>query len=165
MKVNTIMRKAVKSCHPDTDLAAAAMLMWEGDCGVIPVVDADNKLVGVVTDRDICMAVATKHRVASAIRIQELLERQVFAVRRDVDVGKALQLMQEKQVRRLPVTDAKGHLLGIISINDIMLAATDRKQRDSISLKEAVKTIQSICVHRGAEPAPVRRKPKIVAVS
>ncbi|RMF85681.1 MAG: CBS domain-containing protein, partial [Nitrospinota bacterium] len=73
MHVKEVMTSAVRSCRPETDLAAAAMLMWDGDCGVLPVIDQANKVLGVITDRDICMAVATKHRPASATTVGEVL--------------------------------------------------------------------------------------------
>jgi len=67
MKVKDFMNSPVQCCGPDTNLAAAAGMMWDSDCGILPVVDREGKVIGLITDRDICMAVATKHRLASDI--------------------------------------------------------------------------------------------------
>ncbi len=69
MKVKDVMTSPVLFCAPETNLAAAAMIMWESDCGALPVVSHETKVVGMITDRDICMAAATKHRLASDIAV------------------------------------------------------------------------------------------------
>ncbi len=67
MKVQSIMTRDVEACTAETNLADAAMIMWRNDCGVVPVVEEpDRRVIGLITDRDICMAVATKDRRASA---------------------------------------------------------------------------------------------------
>ena len=71
MKIQNIMTTNVASCSPDTNLAAAAGLLWDYDCGSLPVVDRERKVVGVITDRDLCMAAATKNRLASEITVRE----------------------------------------------------------------------------------------------
>src|SRR5262245_35747142 len=90
MKVKDVMTRGIETCTQDTDLAAAAMTMWRRDCGVVPVADAQGKLVGVITDRDICMAVATKHRPAEQVHVRELITGTLHAVRPEDDVKAAL---------------------------------------------------------------------------
>jgi CBS domain-containing protein len=78
MKVRDLMTTDVKSCSSDTNLAAAASRMWEGDCGALPVVDDDGKFIGMITDRDICMAVATRPRLASDILVGEVTSGAIY---------------------------------------------------------------------------------------
>ncbi|MGH9945089.1 MAG: CBS domain-containing protein, partial [Pyrinomonadaceae bacterium] len=119
MKVSDIMTGDVRACRPENNLAEAARVMWERDCGSVPVVDTSNRVVGMVTDRDICMAVATQNRLASEIRAGEIGLRQVITCSPEADVAAALALMQREQVRRLPVVDAQGALVGILSLHDV----------------------------------------------
>jgi CBS domain-containing protein len=140
----------VKSCGPDTNLAAAAMIMWENDCGTIPVVDDAGKVIGMITDRDICMAAATKDREASRIAVGEVITGNVFSCRPEDDLSDALKTMQNERVRRLPVVNGEGELCGILSVNDILLRAevAGGKKTSALSYPEAVDTLKSICEHR-----------------
>ena len=148
MKVQDIMTKQVASCTPDTNLSAAAMLMWNSDCGVIPVVSAEAKTTGVITDRDICMAVATKHRKAEEITVGEVMTGQLQCCSPKDTVKTALELMRTHKIRRLPVVDAEGKLQGVLSINDVVLVATDVKGKDAPSYEEIARTFKSICEHQ-----------------
>ena len=78
MIVKEIMNPEVTTCGPDTTLESAAMLMWNGDCGTVAVVGDDGKAVGIITDRDICMAVAFQHKLASEIKVRETMSRRLF---------------------------------------------------------------------------------------
>lgn len=148
MKVQDIMTRQVASCSPDTNLAAAAMLMWNNDCGVIPVVSADQKTIGVITDRDICMAVATKHRKAEEITIGEVTTGQLHACSPEDNIKTALDLMKTSRIRRLPVVDAEGKLQGILSMNDVVLVATETKGKNAPSCEDVTKTFKAICGHQ-----------------
>ena len=110
MKVQELMTADVKSCSPDTSLAAAAGRMWEGDCGALPVIDGAGKFIGMITDRDICMAVATKHRLAAEILVSEVSSGAVYVCQSNDEVQFALKTMRKEQVRRLPVVNAEGIL-------------------------------------------------------
>jgi CBS domain-containing protein len=148
MRVDNVMTRDVQACHPETNLSAAAMQMWEGDCGVLPVVTTTGEVVGVITDRDICMAAATKHRDAAAIRVKEVISGQVYACSPDADIHTALNLMRQKQVRRLPIVNGEdGKLVGILSIDDIALKAGG-SFTDDLSAKDLEKTLRAICAHR-----------------
>jgi len=121
MKVKELMTSDVKSCGPDTNLATAAKIMWEEDCGAIPVTDERGKVIGVITDRDICIAAATRARTEGDIPVQDVISKSVFACSPGDDVRSALETMKTRQVRRLPVIDQNGRLAGILSIHDIAL--------------------------------------------
>lgn len=148
MKVKDIMSRNVRSCGPEANLATAATLMWEGDCGVIPVLEDGRRVKGVITDRDICIAVATRHRRADEIGVGELVSGQVFACGPEDELRSALETMKEHKVRRMPVVGKEGELLGMLSLNDIVLEAKEGKGRKSIGQEEVLDALKSICEHR-----------------
>ncbi len=156
MKIQAIMNQAVKSCNPETNLAAAAMIMWDNDCGFIPIVSSDQKVLGVITDRDICMAVATKHRRAEEITVGEVglsQEHPIFSCQPDDDVRMALETMSRQRIRRLPVVNKEGVLIGVLSMNDIVLNAHELflpkgKKTATSSYEDIISTYRSLCEHR-----------------
>ena len=148
MKVKELMTPAPRTCTSDTTLAAAAHLMWEGDCGILPVVD-DGELVGVVTDRDMYIALATRNARAAEVRVGAVASRKIATCGLDDQIETALATMRRARVRRLPVVGADGSLLGMLSINDILLAAGANKP---VRNEDVVNTLQAICGH----PEPVR---------
>ena len=160
MKVQEIMTRDVESCTPDTNLATAAMMMWRCDCGVIPVRDGEGTVKGLITDRDICMAVATQHRLADQIRVGDVMTGQVHAVRPSDDVEVAGQRMRSERIRRLPVVSDDGQLAGVISINDLVLNAdsSSRGRRDRISTEDVMSVLRAISGHRQGHDAPGRRE-------
>ena len=163
MKVQDVMTYEVQSCRPETNLADAAMQMWRGDFGILPVVADGRKVVGMITDRDICMATATKHRAAANIRVKDVMSGKVHGCSPDTDIREALKIMREKQVRRLPIIDAyDGKLAGILSMNDIALKAQD-SHRAELSARDVENTLKAICAHRKvgqARQQPLQREQK-----
>lgn len=148
MKVKDIMTTDVKTCTPDTTVAEATHLMWDGDCGFLPVVD-DGELVGVVTDRDLYIALGTKNERASVLKVGAVATTKLATCVAEDDVNAALATMKQARVRRLPVVGYGESVLGILSVNDIILAAgTDR----GVSNKAVLETLQAICAHH--HPAP-----------
>lgn len=148
MKVKDIMTGEPRTCSPTINLAAAAALMLDSDCGILPVVD-DGKLVGVVTDRDMYIALATRNKLASELTVREVVQSPVYTCGPDEDVQAALETMKEHCVRRLPVEGFGGTIMGIVSMNDIVLASGPRKPvRDA----EVVSTLQAICSHHHPSP-------------
>jgi CBS domain-containing protein len=148
MKIKDIMSTEPRTSSPDTSLAAAAAVMLDGDCGILPVVE-DDKLVGVVTDRDMFIALATRNVCASQITVGEVMQGPVCTCGPDDDVMAALETMRKHCLRRLPVEGFGGTIIGIVSINDIVLISGARKAvRDG----DVVSTLQAICAHR--HPAP-----------
>lgn len=133
LSVRQIMSEAVASCGPDEPLNAAARHMWEHDCGVVPVL-ANGALVGIITDRDICMAAYTQGRPLDSIAIKDVMARHVHACSPDDTLARAASLMADAQVRRLPVVDGQHHLLGIVSLADIARSAPVLGQREAAEL-------------------------------
>jgi CBS domain-containing protein len=148
MKVRELMTADPKTCTPDTTIAAAANLMWEGDCGILPVVD-DGELVGVVTDRDMYIALATQNARASHLRVGAVASKLIVTCAPEDDVHHAMAAMKKARVRRLPVVGFGNTVLGILSINDILLAAGDNTD---IRNAEVVETLQAICGHHHPVP-------------
>jgi CBS domain-containing protein len=147
MKVKDVMTPNVKTIWLTESLADAAQLMWENDCGVLPIIK-ETKVVGLITDRDVCMGSAMKGRNPSAISVEEVMTGQVYAVSPEDNIDQALQLMQQHQIRRLPVINPEGELEGIVSMNDVVLhAKAPDAAGDSIGYVDVVKTYQAICQH------------------
>lgn len=119
MKVKDVMVADVATCSTSDDLARAAQLMWEHDCGVVPVVEADDYLIGMFTDRDACMAAYTQGRPLNAIRVGDVMSRAVVSVHAEEDIGMALAALRDQRVRRVPVVNDLGRLVGIISLADL----------------------------------------------
>jgi CBS domain-containing protein len=147
MKVKELMTVDPTAIWITESLASAAKSMWENDCGILPIVK-DRKVVGVITDRDICMATAIRNRPESTISVEEVMTRDVFSVTPNDDVHKALQLMQEHKVRRLPVLNAEGELKGMLSMNDVVLKAQETNgKKPPLTFHDVVKTYKAICEH------------------
>jgi CBS domain-containing protein len=120
VRISEVMTKDVATCHAGDSLAAAARIMWERDCGFAPVVASDTgRLVGVVTDRDACMAAYTKGLRLEEIPVASVMTKEVQTCGPADDVAKAEEVMARHQVRRLPVVDPRGALVGVISLNDL----------------------------------------------
>ena len=151
MRVQEIMTTDVEACSPEHDLAAAATIMWKKDCGSVPVVDGERRVVGMITDRDICMAVSTRNRLASEIKVGEVISGDVYACAPDDKLRAALETMQSAQLRRLPVVDASGVLHGILSINDIILHSEKGRSKKHISHREVMETLKALSEHRRTE--------------
>jgi CBS domain-containing protein len=143
MKVKDIMTPEPRTCAPETNLAAAAALMLDGDCGLLPVVD-QGRLLGVVTDRDMFIALATRDQPASRVTAGEVVQAPAITCGPEDDVHAALAAMKRHLVRRLPVEGVGGAVLGVISMNDILLAAgAQAPVRD----EEVLDAFQTICAH------------------
>ena len=147
MLVRDFMNREVETCEPGDDLAKAAMIMWRKDCGIVPVVeDGSRQVLGVVTDRDICMAAATRHRSPDQMVVAEVMARRPCAVRPDEDVTTALDQMRTERVRRLPVVGQDGRLEGILSLADVLVGIDRAGGTGSKQLMTTVmSTLQNIC--------------------
>jgi CBS domain-containing protein len=148
MKVRDLMSTAPHTCRPDADLGQIAHVMWDHDCGFVPLIDGLGRVAGVITDRDICIATATRHRSPESISAAETMAGPVYTCGPDDGVSEALATMKEYKVRRLPVVNEHGQLLGVISMNDVVLASAQKRQP---STAEVVSAIAAICAHRTAE--------------
>ena len=150
MKVQDIMTSDVQCCGPDTNLAAAAKMMWDSDCGALPVLNVQGQVMGMITDRDICMATATKNKPASDITVWETVSGKVYTCHISDDVHAALNIMKREKVRRLPVVDEDGVLQGIVAMNDFVLLAGEAKggKAPAVSYEDVVRTMKTISAHR-----------------
>jgi CBS domain-containing protein len=144
------MTPSVKSCSEDTDLATAARMMWDGDCGIVPVVNNERRITGVITDRDICIAAATRAMSPASMLARDVMSRDVTTCAADEEVRDALGMLKDRRVRRLPVVDAQDRLVGIISMNDLVMRADCRRGAE-VPGEEFLETMKAICAH----PTPV----------
>jgi CBS domain-containing protein len=118
MRIDEIMTRNVRSIAPDDTLGTAAQIMWENDCGAVPVVEADGRLVGIVTDRDICMAAQLQGSPLHDSRVSSAMARDVKTCSpRDTPVT-VQAIMQQNKIRRVPVVDDQGRLVGMITLGD-----------------------------------------------
>lgn len=149
MKAEDVMTKNVKICHPGTNLSEVAAQMWDYDFGVMPVVDDADRVTGIITDRDIAIAAATKGRLATDINVSEVMSGNVYACASDDDISAALRTMRRQKVRRLPVVGKNGKLAGILSLNDIVLRAGEGrgKQAPGIPFEDVMDTFKAVCEH------------------
>jgi CBS domain-containing protein len=153
MRVREVMHTDVETCGPTDNLSAAAGIMWRNDCGVVPVVDEGGRVAGIITDRDICMAVATRGRMASEIAVAEVQTGRVFTCSPGDDVRAALHVMEENRVRRLPVVDGAG-LVGVLSLHDLVRRAAPTRGRGGAGVSyEDVMGVFKALGEPAAEPA------------
>jgi CBS domain-containing protein len=145
MKVADVMTRNVKSCHPETNLSHVAALMWDYDFGAMPVVDNEDRVMGMITDRDIAIAASTKGRLATEITVGEVMSGNVYACALGEEIGSALKTMRRERVRRLPVTSKEGKLAGVLSINDVVLHAGEA--RGEIPYEDVMSTFKAVCKH------------------
>jgi len=150
MKVEELMTRDVQYCSPDTNLAAAAKMMWDSDCGALPILSLEGRVMGVITDRDICMAASTKDRTPSAITVWETSSGKAVTCRLDDDVHDALKRMEQARVRRLPVVDEDGTLRGMLAMNDLILAAGEHRGRSTpeLSVEDVMAILKAVSTHR-----------------
>jgi len=147
MKVLDVMTTNVTSIPSDASLADAARLMWDCDCGALPVLDASEAVIGMITDRDICMASWSKDRAPSALRVTDAMSRELAAAAPDDSLSYAEGLMRSKQIRRIPVVDANHRLLGILSLADIVRQGSSSASRGDGELApdQIALTLAQIC--------------------
>lgn len=148
MIVKDIMKKGVATCAPEGDLAAVIRVMRERDCGFLPVVDSHGIVVGVITDRDVCLAGGSKHRLLTRVSVKETMSHPVFSCFPDENVKVVLATMAKHRVRRLPVLNKNGHLEGVLSIDDIAQAP---QRRGAATAEEVVAALKGIYSARPIE--------------
>ncbi|MBI2933475.1 MAG: CBS domain-containing protein [Planctomycetes bacterium] len=135
------MRQDPATCGPETTRAQAVGTMWERDCGMLPVVQQDGQVVGVITDRDVAIALGTRSLLASEVAVRDVISGDVVSCGPEDDVGAALSTRGRRQVRRLPVLDRQRRLLGVISLTDIARRASGT---DVLRCAEIVCALQAV---------------------
>jgi CBS domain-containing protein len=159
MRIEQLMTKSPKSCQPGHTLSEAAQLMWDHDCGCLPVTaeDGSGRVVGMITDRDICMAAHLQGRPLRDLRVGEVMAKDVRACNPGDAPREAEAIMWEAHVRRLPVVDEADQLLGILSLADLAREAARQhwKRRREITEAEVGVLLAMICQpHAISRPAP-----------
>lgn len=153
MKILQIMSESVIVCKSSDSLSHAARLMWEHDCGALPIVDHDRRPIAMLTDRDICMAAYTQGRVLSELSVQGAMSRELVVCHPDDSVEQAEERMCAHQLRRLPVVDAAGQLVGILSLSDLVRVAalpqpSAHSGTNGVRLSAAARTLATVCTQR-----------------
>lgn len=128
MKVKDVMHAdSIKSCTLETKVANAAQIMKEANVGALPVIDNDKKVIGIVTDRDICLSLSQKANMpASDISVKDLGLPKICTVKEDDSVKNVLGEMRKNKIGRMPVVDKEGKLKGMLSINNLLARALNK---------------------------------------
>jgi len=145
MKVQDVMVRGVRFCDSATNLATVAKIFWEQGCGALPVVE-NGRAVGMITDRDIAIALGTRNTKAGETLVNEVALPKVFFCLPQDDIHTALNTMRAQQVRRLPVVDNEGALVGILSLDDIVLFA-EEKPATELTYGDVIDTMKAIYEH------------------
>lgn len=160
MFVRQLMTSDVKTCSPEDTLEAVARKLWDHDIGVVAVVSGTH-VVGMITDRDLCMAAYTQRRPLHEVLVSTAMSRELHTVRPEDPVEKALQVMKGAQVRRLAVVDEQGRPRGLVSMNDLVREAT--RPRSKLAPATVVQGLAEICAPR-ATAAPESASAKAALV-
>jgi CBS domain-containing protein len=142
MKVHEVMTRPPRTCTTDTPLDEASRLMEGTGYGALAVVDPDQRLVGILTDRDLAMKIGATPRHPSEITAGETMTANVYVCSEDEDLADALERMAEARKRRLPVLGSDQELRGILSIDDIVLWGVEHR---GITPKALVRALHAIC--------------------
>jgi CBS domain-containing protein len=152
MKVKDLMTQAAVCCAPAANVGEAVELMWVHNCGMLPVVGTGGKLEGIVTDRDISVAMGTRHRLAGELTVGEIATKNVVTCKPEDEIHEALQTMAEKQVRRLPVVNEEGIPQGILSMDDIITHGDLNKWQGccELSAEEIIRALKRLYGQRAS---------------
>ena len=122
--IRDLMTKNPSTIEPDKSVADAAKLMRDEDAGIVPIVEG-QKLAGTITDRDIAIRVVAESKDPQSSTVRDVMTSRLVTVDPDQDLDEALRLMAEHQVRRLPVVEEDGKLIGIVAQADIAKHTSD----------------------------------------
>ena len=150
MRISEIMNKPAVSCRPGDSLAIAAQAMWEHDCGVVPVADGDGRLVGIITDRDICMATYTRKGAPEMLKVADVMAKRVSSCHADDSAEVAEGMMRDKQIRRIPIVDDDNRLVGMLSQSDLARNAASAPRRNTVE-RHFIHTMAAISQPRAKE--------------
>jgi len=155
MRVEQLMTRQAKSCSPGDTLESAAQLMWDHDCGSLPVCSGDGaaRVIGMITDRDIAMCAMFHPKSLRDLPVSEAMARNLRTCRPTDSIDDAEKIMREAQIRRLPVVDSDGRLMGMISLADLAREAARERATTAAEITETEvgDTLAAICA------APTRR--------
>lgn len=140
MKVDEVMTRDVLTCGPEEGLNAAARIMWDRDCGCVPVIEREDggaRVIGMLTDRDVCMAAYTQGRSLADIQVRSAMATEVRACRATDSIDMALQTLEQHRLHRLPVLDQDNHLVGLLSLADLAREAGREHARSKKDVTDA----------------------------
>lgn len=151
MKVDDIMTRDVRSCAPEESLSSAAQIMWEIDCGAVPVVDAERRVIGMITDRDICMASHLQGVILGDATVASAMARDIKCCGPHDSPATVQALMQQHKIRRVPVVDAERRLIGIITLADLayIMGSSQTLGGDGMTWSAVGHTLAAVCEPRG----------------
>jgi CBS domain-containing protein len=141
MKVYEVMPAGFQACLEDCSLARAAAILWEHDYGTIPVLDPEGHLTGILTDRAVLRAAATQPLPLSDVPIQKFLIQDVEPCLPGDDLIKALTLMAKQRVRRLPVVDEEGFVMGVVALENLLEQAGPK---GALTDREVIRTLKNV---------------------
>jgi len=144
MKVREVMTKDAAFCNLETSLSQAAELMWKRKCGFLPVIGEGGNVIGVITDRDISIALGTRNRRPSEVFVKDVISPKLFTCTAEDNVSSVLTTMRIEGLRRLPVIDREGALAGVLSIDDLVLKARENASIKDVSYADIEETYQAI---------------------
>jgi CBS domain-containing protein len=152
MTIETLMSRDVHHCRPDQTLDYAASQLWEHDCGSLPVCardeDGEPRVIGMLTDRDICMAALFQGKPLHELKVADSMSRGIRVAKLDDRPEDVELTMRELKIRRVPVTDEDGRLVGIVSLADFARAARNdaaSRSDESVSERDVGHTLAAIC--------------------
>jgi CBS domain-containing protein len=148
MKVSEIMTTDVKTCDPETPLRTVAYLESTLDLGTIPVVDAEARLVGLITQRDLCRVLVKPVPEVARLTAHDIMESDYASCAPSDDVRTVLRLMRDRQLRQIPVVSLQGLLCGMLSLSDLILNARHEATGTTPSDAEVMRAIQAISARR-----------------
>ncbi len=147
MRVMDVMQWQPRVATPEMSLARVGQVMEEAGCGFLPVVGEGQRVVGVITDRDVCLALTGADRAPSSVAVGQVLRGEVWACGAEDRLASALETMAARQVRRLPVLGREGRLAGILSLDDVVEEARPGSAVGHPSFEQVGATLQAICRH------------------
>jgi CBS domain-containing protein len=148
MTVQQIMTRSPKYCSPDMNLAQATELLWSAGCGALPVTNDALRVIGIITDRDTCIALGTRDRRASELTVAQVMSGKLYMCHPGDEIHAALNMMRAHKVRRLPVVDNEGKLAGMLCASDVLLHARhDDGSGTELSYENIVNTLRGIYCH------------------
>lgn len=161
--VEQFMSRPVVTCRPYDTLNTAAQIMWERDCGAVPITDDAGVLVGMITDRDVCMAAYTKGAPLTAIPISDAMATTVYSCHADDSLEAVAKMMADQQIHRVPVVNGANFPVGILTLNDIARCAAAARPKKALA-QGVTQTLAAIAEPRshGSQAIQVRAPAELV---
>jgi len=146
MKVKEVMKTDVGFCSTEDSLMKCAETMLRLDCGVVPIVDDEGRVVGMLTDRDLCLAIVARNRKASDVKTKDLIRGEVIFCAANDKIETALRKLRRNQIKRIVVVGENERFIGIVSVSDILLGV----RKDKKLKKKIYATLKAV-----AKPCPI----------